>query len=59
MKDSLKQNQISTMNDRKKIEDTLLMIKKAMDKDDKTMLKILNNQLYSQINKYINNAGRV
>ena len=47
------------MNEKKKIEDTLLMIKKAMDKDDKTMLKILNNQLYSQINKYINNAGRV
>lgn len=37
------------------IEDTLLLIKKAIERDDKRLLKILNIQLYTLLNKYINN----
>lgn len=47
------------MSEKKKIESTLLLIKRAIDKDDRKMLKILNQQLYQQLNKYINNVGRI
>ena len=61
MKGSLKQNQISTMNDKNKsdIEATLILLKRALLRDDVKMLKILNIQLYNQIGKIITNYGRV
>lgn len=49
------------VNDKSKseVEATILLMRKALMRNDIRMLKILNQQLFAQINKIVNNYGRV